>query len=274
MKNAIINAIIDSLKNMQGASIDGIGNAADNLVSWTKNACSSSIFSGLQALATSLLVCYFLIYLANDTMRNKNDADNILKTIALCFLYGMILINLDTLVPALASVAKSFVDIITSGAQGLISSLTGNSPTQNAFNPEDMKDSLKDKNLILLIFDLLLYNLIGGLATMIVSIIAKVAIYTVELELLVRAMTFPIGVASLPSDGWQGAGGRYIRGFFGCFLQIGVIAVCLQMYQLLMGESMGANSANTLLVTILAAGFACAGMCMKASSIAKEVAGA
>ena len=274
MKNAIINAIIESMKTMQGESIVGIGDTASDLVSWTKTACSSSIFSGLQALATSLLVCYFLIYLANDTMRNKNDADNILKTIALCFLYGMILINLDTLVPALANVAKSFIDIITQGAQGLISSLAGN-PAQNAvFNPEDMKDSLKDKNLILLIFDLLLYDFVGGLAMLIVKIIAKIAIYTVELETLVRAMMFPIGVASLPSDGWQGAGGRYIRGFFGCFLQIACIAVFLQSYSLLVAKSMEKNSANTLLVTILAAGFATVGMCMKASSIAKEVAGA
>lgn len=270
MKDKIIEEILATFGKMTDPSLMQ-ADTANNLKNLVTMATSSVAFTGLQVIAGSLIAFYFLIHLVQTTMKDRSDPDAIFKDLALCCLYAAIVANLGMLVINLADVCSNLVTVVQGGISGLWDGL---GQAGNNFDTATFKQTMKDKNLIVLILDACLYMVVGNLAAIIIQVIAKVAVYTIDIELVIRTILLPVGIAQLPDDGWRGPGGRYIKAFCGCFLQLAVVAAALQSYQILCLNAMSPDNPDTVFVSILAAGFAVAGLCMKASAIAREVAGA
>lgn len=268
MKKAIIDSIIETMTNMTDSKM--LDYTSTDLKSFVTATTNTSAFTGLQAIAGSLIAFFFLIHLVQTTMKERSDPDAIFKDLALCCLYAAIVTNLGALVINLADVCSNLINITRGHMDGLKAAF-GNAPA--VFDVEQFRPEFEKKHWMVLMLDAALYKTFGNLSMIILKIIAKVAIYTVELEIMIRTVLLPLGISQLPDDGWRGAGGRYIKAWIGCAFQLIVISAALDMYPLLCLMAMDSN-ANSVLVSILAAGFACGGLCMKASSIAREVAGA
>lgn len=268
MKNAIINTIIETMKKMTELSKAFVGGGADKAVTMSKAACGSPIFESISAVAVSLCVLFILIHLVEETMQGKSDPEYLIKSIGFYCVICAIIINMDTFTTSLIDVFKGILDTISSGKSDLIEAIQ-NGEEASPFDPEVMRTELEGKNIIVLIFDMLLYWIFGSLGTLIVTIIVYVVTYTLELTVMVETFILPLALAQLPEGGWNGIGGKAIRTYFASWLAFGIIDVVLSCYQILLGGSVG-NSFD-FVVTLFAASFACIGMAMKANNVAKEL---
>lgn len=268
MKNAIIDTIIETMTGMTNLSLDAVSGSKDEAVRMSEAVCGSPIFGSISGVAVSLCVLFILIHLVEETMQGKSDPEYLIKSIGFYCVICAIIINMDTFTTSLIDVFKGILDTINSGKADLIKMIQNGAET-STFDPEVMRTQLEGKNIIVLIFNMLLYWIFGSLGTMIVTIIVDVVAYTLELTVMVETFILPLALAQLPEGGWNGIGGKAIRTYFASWLAFGIIDVILGCYQILLGKSMG-NSFD-FVVTLFAASFACIGMAMKANNVAKEI---
>lgn len=268
MKKAIINTIIQTMENMTSISKAFVGGSTDEAVRMSEAVCGSPIFKSISGVAVSLCVLFILIHLVEETMQGKSDPEYLIKSIGFYCVICAIIINMDTFTTSLIDVFKGILDTINSNKDGLIKAIQ-NSAETSPFNPETMREKLEGKNIILLIFDMLLYWIFGSLGTLIVTIIVKVVTYTLKLTVMVETFILPLALAQLPEGGWNGIGGKAIRTYFASWLAFGILDIVLGCYQILLGGSVD-NPAD-FVITLFAASFACIGMAMKANNVAKEI---
>lgn len=270
MKNAIINNIISTMTGLTKLSTDVVGDVPDKTATMAKSVCGSLLFSNISAVAVSLCVLFILIHLVEETMQGKGDPEYIIKSIGFYCVICAIIINMDTVTTALIDAFKNIMDVISDNGDNLIKIIQNGNGTQAAtFDPETMREELKKENIMVLIFDMLLYWIFGSLGTIIISVVAKVVVFTLELTILVETFILPLALAQLPEGGWNGIGGKAIRTYFASWLAFGVLSIVLSCYQiLLVGNFKGAID---FIIALFAATFACIGMGMKATNVAKEI---
>lgn len=268
MKNAIIDNIISTMTNLTSLSTDVVGDVPDKTATMAKSVCGSSLFSNISAVAVSLCVLFILIHLVEETMQGKGDPEYIIKSIGFYCVICAIIINMDTVTTALVDAFKNIMDVISGSKDNLIN-IIQNGTQAATFDPETMRDKLKDKNIMVLIFDMLLYWIFGSLGTIIISVVAKVVVFTLELTILVETFILPLALAQLPEGGWNGIGGKAIRTYFASWLAFGILDIVLGCYQILLVGNIG--NAIDFIIALFAATFACIGMGMKATNVAKEI---
>ena len=268
MKKAIIDNIISTMTNLTSLSTDVVGDVPDKTATMAKSVCGSSLFSNISAVAVSLCVLFILIHLVEETMQGKGDPEYIIKSIGFYCVICAIIINMDTVTTALIDAFKNIMDVISDSKDNLIN-IIQNGTQAATFKPETMRDQLKDENIMVLIFDMLLYWIFGSLGTIIISVVAKVVVFTLELTILVETFILPLALAQLPEGGWNGIGGKAIRTYFASWLAFGILSIVLSCYQILLVGNIG--SAIDFIIALFAATFACIGMGMKATNVAKEI---
>ena len=272
IKEALRQMCMDTIDATNQNMMDGIGKLLggvdDKLGSLITSATDpSGAFGALQTLATSLMICLFLIRFAESAFKDKQDPDSLFKDIAWLLLFSTIILNLPGLISGFQDIASSIVTKV----QGSITSPGSYTPaTQEEIS--DLENKLKNKSTLILLLDAALYAIVLPIASSIVQIIVAIAVYTVQIEIFIRTLLAPIGVAFLAEpSGFSGAGGRYIKGWVACYIQIAIMNAAFYAYQFVNTASMGGQ--GTLLVSLLAGGFAVAGFCMKSASIAREICG-
>lgn len=268
MKNAIIDNIISTMTNLTSLSTDVVGDVPNKTATMAKSVCGSSLFSNISAVAVSLCVLFILIHLVEETMQGKGDPEYIIKSIGFYCVICAIIINMDTVTTALIDAFKNIMDVISGSKDNLIN-IIQNGTQAATFKPETMRDQLKGENIMVLIFDMLLYWIFGSLGTIIISVVAKVVVFTLELTILVETFILPLALAQLPEGGWNGIGGKAIRTYFASWLAFGILDIVLGCYQILLVGNIG--SAIDFIIALFAATFACIGMGMKATNVAKEI---
>ena len=268
MKNAIINKIISTMTGLTKLSTDVVGDVPDKTATMAKSVCGSSLFREISAVAVSLCVLFILIHLVEETMQGKGDPEYIIKSIGFYCVICAIIINMDTVTTALIDAFKNIMDVISDSKDNLIN-IIQNGKQAATFDPETMRDQLKDEGLMVLIFDMLLYWIFGSLGTIIITVVAKVVVFTLELTILVETFILPLALAQLPEGGWNGIGGKAIRTYFASWLAFGILSIVLSCYQILLVGHIG--SAIDFIIALFAATFACIGMGMKATNVAKEI---
>ena len=268
MKNAIINNIISTMTGLTKLSTDVVGDTPDKTATMAKSVCGSLLFSNISAVAVSLCVLFILIHLVEETMQGKGDPEYIIKSIGFYCVICAIIINMDTVTTALIDAFKNIMDVISDSGDNLIN-IIQNGTQAATFDPETMREELKKENIMVLIFDMLLYWIFGSLGTIIITVVAKVVVFTLELTILVETFILPLALAQLPEGGWNGIGGKAIRTYFASWLAFGILSIVLSCYQiLLVGNFKGAID---FIIALFAATFACIGMGMKATNVAKEI---
>lgn len=268
MKNAIINNIISTMTGLTKLSTNVVGDVPDETATMAKSVCGSPLFSNISAVAVSLCVLFILIHLVEETMQGKGDPEYIIKSIGFYCVICAIIINMDTVTTALIDAFKNIMDMISGSKDDLIN-IIQNGKQAATFDPETMREELKKENIMVLIFDMLLYWIFGSLGTIIISVVAKVVVFTLELTILVETFILPLALAQLPEGGWNGIGGKAIRTYFASWLAFGILSIILSCYQiLLVGNIKGAID---FIIALFAATFACIGMGMKATNVAKEI---
>lgn len=268
MKNAIINNIISTMTGLTKLSTDVVGDVPDETATMAKSVCGSPLFSNISAVAVSLCVLFILIHLVEETMQGKGDPEYIIKSIGFYCVICAIIINMDTVTTALIDAFKNIMDVISSSGDDLIN-IIQNGKQAATFDPETMREELKKENIMVLIFDMLLYWIFGSLGTIIITVVAKVVVFTLELTILVETFILPLALAQLPEGGWNGIGGKAIRTYFASWLAFGILSIVLSCYQILLVGNIG--NAIDFIIALFAATFACIGMGMKATNVAKEI---
>ena len=268
MKNAIINNIISTMTGLTKLSTDVVGDVPDETATMAKYVCGSSLFSNISAVAVSLCVLFILIHLVEETMQGKGDPEYIIKSIGFYCVICAIIINMDTVTTALIDAFKNIMDVISDSGDNLIN-IIQNGTQAATFDPETMREELKKENIMVLIFDMLLYWIFGSLGTIIITVVAKVVVFTLELTILVETFILPLALAQLPEGGWNGIGGKAIRTYFASWLAFGILSIVLSCYQILLVGNIG--NAIDFIIALFAATFACIGMGMKATNVAKEI---
>lgn len=268
MKKAIIDSIISTMTNLTSLSTDVVGDVPDKTATMAKSVCGSSLFSSVSAVAVSLCILFILIHLVEETMQGKGDPEYIIKSIGFYCVICAIIINMDTITIAFVDAFKNIMDVISSSKNDLIN-IIQNGTQAATFDPETMRTELDRHNIIVLIFDMLLYWIFGSLGTIIISVVAKVVVFTLELTILVETFILPLALAQLPEGGWNGIGGKAIRIYFASWLAFGILDIVLGCYHILLVGNI--NGPIDFIVALFAATFACIGMGMKAANVAKEI---
>lgn len=273
-KSAIADSICNTMTDMQECTaIRSLASSSNNLRTIVNNVTGESIFTVMITLAQSILIVYVLWHLVDSVLQDKRDPDGIFKDIALLFFFGYITKHTPELVRGLATAGDTILGRITVGIRGTADSVVSAIGIAQEPGNSNFKSELEQKNLFVLVLDALVYSTLGRLINWIIGIIARVAIYTVKIEVYIRTMFFPLAIASLPEGGLQGAGGRYMKHYLGCFLQFSIIDIALTAYPTMVAAAV-ATPGETFIVGLAACAFAVVGICMKASSLANEVAGA
>lgn len=271
MKDFLIKMISDAVGKLANVFEDPIiQNAAKvgDIINEATSRAGKNAFTGVQAIAASLMLCLFLIRFAESALKDKNDPDSLFKDIATLVLFGTIISKLPELIDALSTICQSIISAATvnfNTSPGIKDALTASL---------ESSEGLASLSLIPLIFKVVIYFIFGTILNLVLLVIAFLAIYTVKIELFIRTIFAPLGVAFLADEGWRGAGGRYIRKWAACYLQMAIISVALKGYNFLLTLAIQDGTNFTIFfVSVVAVAFAVAGICMKSSSLAGEIMG-
>lgn len=262
MKDALTNLAEDFYAGLETQMTDiadlgsGTNVSFGNIIS---KAVSTNAFGNMAAIGASLLICMFLIHLGESALKDKNDPDGLFKEFALLGLYSIITANLRGILTSLTAIASD----ISSKVSGAFYTHSG------SFSVE--AEQLHD-HFISMFLDVAVFIVFGNIAIMIVKIVAYIAIYTAKIELFIRTVFFPLAVGFIAEDGWRGPGGRYVKRWVACCMQLAIITVTLKSYVAVMFSTVGSGQ-GTPMVAVLAGGFAAAGICMKSSQLSNEIMG-
>lgn len=273
-KTDLINDMCEVVEDLGKTEwIDQINTTMDGMIT---TATGSTVFTGLATAATMLVTCYYLLHLVKATFREHKDSESILKELALACFFIYMVGHMDVIVNALSGMCNNITNTVSGGLAAMFS---GYGDGSTSALQDGLREKYKDTKLLPLMMDLVLYKWVGKLASWVIRAVAYLATFTVRIEIIVRTLLLPIGVSSMPESGWQGPGGRYIKRWAGCYLQMAVISAAIHAYPYVLSFAAGgagedvANSVDMPFVALLSAAFATAGLVMKSSSLAHEIAG-
>lgn len=260
----------------QGLVDDATQRLADNLskfsepvlghltaISESANAGFIANFQGaLEPLAISICGVIYLIHLVEASLKeHQNGFEMILRDLILFAFYAMIISHCSELYNFLNQIGN----VIFNAIKAYIVDIESNASFMKV-EADDLASA----------FGFWLTAFTSSIVFTVLGVVGTMAVFTRNLELLVRAAFLPIGISFLPEGGWQGAGGRYIKRLLACYIQGGVMIGIMAAYAQLLAGS--ANLSNVDLngsgfVTMMAGGFAAAGMLQKSGQVANDIMG-
>jgi hypothetical protein len=263
VKSKLIEFCIETIESLADVSL--FSNQACQFGDIVSSAIGSGAFDFLRGAGEALLVCFFLIFFVESAIRDHHDPDALFKELALLCLYSAILTNLPMVVTSLSEFGQEIVTgIVNSGGLDAAGSADVSSTVAK------IKDKLNDLNIFALCFQVVIYFIFGNIMKFVIQIVAYIALFTVKVELFIRTVAMPLAVALIADDGWKGPGGRYIKKWVGCFVQMGIISIATQSYTFVTGLTVGSVD---MFPALIAAGLAVAGICMKSGQLASDVVG-
>lgn len=217
--NGLLNDIADFLETINSATTTAInGSVISDAI---------GIFKGL---GTSLVILFFLIELLNEAQRDMVTFERLIVMMIRLLAVTVIIINLEAIVLGIEQLSVSIFSAVRNMANGSTSSFSifgqdAASGYQYSEVEDDLKKGLKAgiKESLMVILQLFIPWIISRLSFVVAYVIAVGR----SIELIVRAIFSPIGVAQLFEDGTRSSGMRYLKKFAACALQLSVIAIIL-----------------------------------------------
>lgn len=218
--NGLLNDIADFLSTINSATTDALNNGVIS--------DAIGIFKGL---AASLVILFFLVELLNEAQKDFVTFERLTVMLMRLLAVTIIVMNLELVVNGLEELSVTIFDAVKDLAGNSSNSFEifgENAATGYRYSEveDDLKDALGDagiKQALMVILQLLIPWLICRLCYVVAYVIAVGR----SIELIVRAIFSPIGVANLFEDGTRSSGIRYLKKFASCALQLGAIAVIL-----------------------------------------------
>ena len=247
------------------------------------------IFKGL---AASLVILFFLIELLNEAQKDFVTFERLTVMLLRLLAVTVLIMNLEMIVNGLEELSvlifKAVKDLAGNSSNSF--EIFGeNAATGYRYSEveKDMKDALGKagiKQALMVVLQLLIPWLISRLCYVVAYVIAVGR----SIELIVRAIFSPIGVANLFEDGTRSSGFRYLKKFAACALQLGAIAVILYAANALCNSLISSLSdgymtitkdnildvlGSTALWSMSAIQLAVIGITLKAQSICNDILG-
>lgn len=295
LENAILEAILDLYKSVTGLGwlmddIRGVGDMA-------RRAAEGPFFAAMVGVGSALLLCMFYIHLLESALKDRGDPDSLIKEIAMLGVYAIVILSLDQIIPACVSITDGILNRTQKTQIISIGSSTGENNDENdeesgalSDKPDEAKSQLRammfgddhGRKLIIMIFDAIIFKLVGTLVIFIVQCICSVTVITIKIEIAIRTALMPLAVGFIAEDGWRGPGGRFIKKWCACLMQTVIIAIAFQAYGAVVFMSMGGvgtgggaggSGGGAFFVALLSGGFALAGICIKSGQLANDVMG-
>lgn len=163
----------------------------------------------------AFLGMYFLLELLEKTTRDNFNLEQFIRLL-IKLLIGKIL--MDNCLALLQGI-QSFADLLSKD-------ITENASSANIFDYHKLYDLPWYKDIILYV-----KVLVPGIVMLAVSVVAKTICITRSIEIVIRAIVAPIGMADIFTEGTRGAGFRYVKKFLAVNLQgfmILIIALSMQ----------------------------------------------
>lgn len=279
--NGLLNDIAEFLNTINTATVNALntGVISDAI----------GIFKGL---AASLVILFFLIELLNEAQKDFVTFERLTVMLLRLLAVTVLIMNLEMIVNGLEELSVLIFKAVKDLAENSSNSFEifgENAATGYRYSEveKDMKDALGKagiKQALMVVLQLLIPWLISRLCYVVAYVIAVGR----SIELIVRAIFSPIGVANLFEDGTCSSGFRYLKKFAACALQLGAIAVILYAANALCNSLISSLSdgymtitkdnildvlGSTALWSMSAIQLAVIGITLKAQSICNDILG-
>lgn len=279
--NGLLNDIAEFLNTINTATVNALntGVISDAI----------GIFKGL---AASLVILFFLIELLNEAQKDFVTFERLTVMLLRLLAVTVLIMNLEMIVNGLEELSVLIFKAVKDLAENSSNSFEifgENAATGYRYSEveKDMKDALGKagiKQALMVVLQLLIPWLISRLCYVVAYVIAVGR----SIELIVRAIFSPIGVANLFEDGTRSSGFRYLKKFAACALQLGAIAVILYAANALCNSLISSLSdgymtitkdnildvlGSTALWSMSAIQLAVIGITLKAQSICNDILG-
>ncbi len=294
MTDALEKAILEALLELYESvtELSWLESDIKSVSSMATKVAGSPFFNTMVGVGSILLLCMFYIHLLESALKDRGDPDSLFKEIAMLGVYAIVILCLDQIIPACTSITDGVLNLTQNTSIISLSNESGG--TEGDGNKkktdEEVKSELEtavfgtdhSRKLIIMIFDAIIFKLVGTIVMFVVKCICSITIITIKIEIAIRTALMPLAVGFIAEDGWRGPGGRFIKKWCACLMQTVIIAIAFQAYGAVVFMSMGGvgtgggaggSGGGAFFVALLSGGFALAGICIKSGQLANDVMG-
>lgn len=240
--NGLLNDIAEFLNTINTATVNALNTGV-----------ISDVIGIFKGLAASLVILFFLIELLNEAQKDFVTFERLTVMLLRLLAVTVLIMNLEMIVNGLEELSVLIFNAVKdlAGSSSNFFEIFGESAATGYRYSEvekEMKDALGKagiKQALMVVLQLLIPWLISRLCYVVAYVIAVGR----SIELIVRAIFSPIGVANLFEDGTRSSGFRYLKKFAACALQLGAIAVILYASNALCNSLIGSLSDGYMTIT-------------------------
>lgn len=240
--NGLLNDIAEFLNTINTATVNALNTGV-----------ISDVIGIFKGLAASLVILFFLIELLNEAQKDFVTFERLTVMLLRLLAVTVLIMNLEMIVNGLEELSVLIFNAVKdlTGSSSNSFEIFGESAATGYRYSEvekEMKDALGKagiKQALMVVLQLLIPWLISRLCYVVAYVIAVGR----SIELIVRAIFSPIGVANLFEDGTRSSGFRYLKKFAACALQLGAIAVILYASNALCNSLIGSLSDGYMTIT-------------------------
>lgn len=174
-------------------------------------------YNNLALVGKMLLVIYVMVQTLRETSIKNLHLEPVFKMLMKMMIGVIIIDNGYVILTALLNLSSSIFTVIKNGT---ISTKGTGSCNFNEALDYGILDALSS----------IMTNILPFLIMQIARVLVYIAAWSRILEICVRAMFTPVGIADIVTKGLHGNGMRYIRKFFSCALQGAVIMASVKVY--------------------------------------------
>lgn len=240
--NGLLNDIAEFLNTINTATVNALNTGV-----------ISDVIGIFKGLAASLVILFFLIELLNEAQKDFVTFECLTVMLLRLLAVTVLIMNLEMIVNGLEELSVLIFNAVKdlAGSSSNSFEIFGESAATGYRYSEvekEMKDALGKagiKQALMVVLQLLIPWLISRLCYVVAYVIAVGR----SIELIVRAIFSPIGVANLFEDGTRSSGFRYLKKFAACALQLGAIAVILYASNALCNSLIGSLSDGYMTIT-------------------------
>ena len=258
-------------------------------------AAKSDIFANIAKTAAAIFICFYLITLLETALHDRYDTEALIKEFVLIGIVSYMVANSSVFVTSIGNACQSVVSVCTGASDSMVETALSNGKTnphastglpyerdtdgdvvdkggssitdRSAY--KSIKKEFKGKNFFVAALDAAWYAITSQIFTFIICVIARIALWTLKIELWIRTVMFPISVAMLGDDSWRGSGGRAIKNWIICYLQFGIVALAGNAYPKVLEISTGGG----IMVGTFAAAFAVIGIVLRGNQLMSSIIG-
>lgn len=245
------------------------GDMYNYMVNGDYEGATAVAYVSIKMLGAFIVVAIALGRIFQNVERGLDPMECVFKALTEIGIAGMFIMYLDKIMSALATIGTTIVGYVNSlgsaedavlSAEELLIALTGDS-TGGFF--------WQIKTIGMLVFP--------WVCSLLISVVAKFAIYQILFEIGIRKTFAPLAVADIYQEGLRSPGVRYLKRYLAVFIKLAICALTCFICNAITAAGGGASTATewlTYLFDIIAINFTCVGFMFKTGEYANDIVGA